>query len=137
VLVDDTVGTQIHIGGRAVFVLKATNAPTGGVAQSLLVDVQHSVDDGQTWTDFAALSLTSAGTVYYPISSVCSPSTIGNPSGGIIDGGSSLPAPNGYQGPIGNRFRIRYNATLGTSTGPWAFQVYVLPHLNPIKDHMQ
>jgi hypothetical protein len=134
-VVEDPVGLTIHIGGRAVFVLKVLSAPAGGSGQTLSILVQSSCDDGQTWTDFISVGATATGTWYYPYSSTCTPSASGNPSGGIADG-LTIGAP--YQGPLGNRFRIRYNTNMGSgNTGIWAFQVYVLPHLNPTKDHMQ
>jgi hypothetical protein len=135
----DPIGAQIHIGGRAVFVLKVTGAPSGGSGQLLYVNLQSSCDDGQTWTDFAAFASPSGtGSQYFAYSAVCSPSNA-TQFFPVLDGNSTFPFPgSAYQGPLGNRLRVRYYDTLGTGTnGPWAFQVFVLPHLNPNKDHMQ
>ena len=118
-------GTMVTVGSHPVFVIKVTAAPSGGSGQTLQLDIQHSCDDGQTFSDYATKLITGTGTFYIPVSTVAAPYFSGS---AIADDITILPGANyTYQGPIGHRFRVSFNASMGTGTsGPWAFQTFVL-----------
>jgi hypothetical protein len=127
----DPDGTIVHLGCNPIFVIKVTQVPTGGSGQSIQLNIQSSVDDGQTWNDCVWLGgVTSPGTYYAPVSTVAPfAATYYPPLQPIQDDVTHILAGSGAaQGPLGNRFRLSYNANMGTgTTGLWSFQAYVLP----------
>jgi hypothetical protein len=110
------------VGERFDAVLKVTSAPSGG-SPNLTVYFQHSADDGQTWQDFACISTSSVGTTYLPVSTVAS-----GPTGSLAavqDG--TLTANTAVQGPLGDRIRVKFSSTAGTS-GFFMFQPFIHTH---------
>ncbi len=114
------LGTQIRVGARLIGVLKVTSAAGAG---TLDIYLQHSADDGQTWSDFSHAQQTagSATTYYIPVSTIAAGAIT---VAAIQDG--AMAANTTTQGPLGDRLRIKYSVGAFTG-GPWNFQAFVLP----------
>ncbi len=116
------LGKPVKAFQRLLGLTKVTSAPTGGSGQLLDVYYQYSADDGMTWQDFAHLQVSLTGTWFIPVSVIANgPTTVPT----VYDGGLGNNVI--VQGPIGDKLRIKYSATFGSSTGNWTFQSFVAP----------
>ncbi len=117
------VGKSIKAFSRLLGVTKVTANPTGGSGATLDVYYQFSADDGMTWQDFAHIQVSqTTGTYLVPVSVITAgPTTVPT----ISDG--ALAANTIVQGPLGDKLRIKFSASFGTSTGNWSFQSFVSP----------
>jgi hypothetical protein len=116
------LGKQIRAGARFDAVLKVTSVPSGG-SPNLTVYFQHSADDGQTWQDYACISTSSTGTTYIPVSTIVAGAS--SSLAAITDG--ALTPNTAMQGPVGDRMRIKFSTTAGTS-GFFMFQALIHAH---------
>jgi hypothetical protein len=117
------VGKSVKAFQRLMGVTKVTSNPTGGSGAVLDVYYQYSADDGMTWQDFAHIQVNqTTGTYLVPVSAITAgPTTVPASQ----DGG--LAANAIVQGPLGDKLRIKYSASYGSSTGNWTFQSFVSP----------
>ncbi len=77
-----------------------------------------------SWQDFANVHVTQGLTVtyYVPLSVIASgPTSVPTNSDGALASNTIV------QGPIGDTLRVKYSAALGSSTGNWTFQAFVVP----------
>lgn len=105
------VGRYIDVGDNPVFIIHAFTSGGG----TLLTLIEHSADDGQTWSYILNSSITATGTYYVPLSTLSGIETTLTPT----PGSPTLT----WQGPIGNKFRMECYTVSATS--PWQFEVMV------------
>ncbi len=117
------VGKSIKTMQRLLGLTKVTAAPSGGAGATLDVYYQYSADDGMTWQDFANVHVAQAtGTFLVPVSVITAgPTSVPTAADG------SLASNTIVQGPLGDKIRVKYSASLGSSTGNWTFQSFVAP----------
>jgi hypothetical protein len=117
------VGKVIKTFQRQLGVLKVLACPTGGSGATLDVWFQYSADDGMTWQDYANVHVAQTTNTYLIPVNVLTGAPTSIPT--VSDG--ALAANTIVQGPIGDKLRIKYSTAMGTSTGNWTFQAFVLP----------
>jgi hypothetical protein len=128
-VLENPAGVKVRMPCNFNLVVKVATAPAdfpNATLPYLTIWFQSSSDDGQTWNDCACLTTAGYANWYIPISTVAAGGTSISP---ISDGAIVSTVFQGatvVQGCIGDRMRIRYAISPGSS-GIFSFQTFVQP----------